>query len=184
MKIIKLSLSVFAGLTASYLMGQDSNVATHSLDISIPEVALVDIEGGASISYDLTANEAGNALASESSDSDLWLNYTSVVASGATNKITVQIDALVPGVEIGLDVAAYSGTSGEGIMGTAPGTTITLGTEAVDIITGIGSCYTGNGNANGHQLTYDISLASGDFGNIVGGSADISRTVTYTIVGE
>ena len=78
-------ITVFVVLAASVnIYAQDDSDAAHSISINIPEVALLDLEGGSSIT--LTPDvptEAGEAFDfSAATDNSIWVNYSSIVASG------------------------------------------------------------------------------------------------------
>lgn len=164
----------------------DTDSDDHDVSIVIPNFAILDVEPEATTSITLTAeepDEAGTALNFANATSDvLWLNYSSIIATGNTRKVTVQLDQAVPdGLVLEVTAAAHAGTGG-GTIGT-PAATVTLGTAVANIVTGIGSCYTGDGNTNGHQLTYGLSASTASYGSIVS-TAGTSLTVTYTIVAE
>ncbi|MBN1822326.1 MAG: hypothetical protein JW833_16515, partial [Prolixibacteraceae bacterium] len=59
----------------------------------------------------------------------------------------------------------------------------TLSSSSQEVITGIGSSYTGNGSGNGHNLTYALELTSNDdYDELVQGNTSI--TVTYTLTDD
>ncbi|MGC5743367.1 hypothetical protein [Chryseobacterium sp. NFX27] len=189
MKKSTLSLAVCfitAGIFGN-VQAQDTNTDNHTITISIPEVALVDIEPAATknITLGFTApTEAGNPITPTTSDNTLWLNYSSIKSvADPTRNVSVKVNALIPGIDINVTAAAATG-SGSGTLGTA---TAQLTLSAVDqtIVSGIGSAYTGNGANNGHNLTYALAAGSGPGG--VAAYADLEATastvatVTYTI---
>ena len=110
----------------------------------------------------------------------LWLNYSSIVANETkTRKVTVQIsEGTVPsGVE--LKVSAAEAIGGVGSVGSSVGE-VTLTNSPKDLVMGIGSCYTGEGAARGHKLTYAFTFQPADFNKVLFTSS-IPITVTYTI---
>ena len=168
--------------SAINVFAQDSDHGAHSVSINIPQVALLDLEGGSSITLAPTApTEAGDALSfASATDNSIWVNYSSIIASGKTRTVNAAITSgTVPtGLLLKVTAGSYAG-SGKGTLGTA-GSQVTLSTTAQNIITGIGSCYTGNGASNGHNLTYTLELGSTDnYNQLV--QANTSITVTYTI---
>lgn len=177
-------VQVFVLLTISFhVFAQDTNEASHSVTVNIPELALLDLEGGTSVTLTPTVpSEAGDAFDfSTSANSNVWLNYSSIVATGKTRSVTAAITSgsIPAGLVLKLTAAGYAGTGGDGTMGTSAGQ-ITLSGTAQDIITGIESCYTGDGPGNGHQLTYRLELSSpDDYYRLVEGSTTL--TVTYTL---
>jgi hypothetical protein len=179
----KLLLITFAIiLTTTYLFAQDTNQGSHSISINIPEVAILDVEGGASIT--LTPSlpiEAGLPLDfSTATNNTLWVNYSSIVASGKARTVSAAITTgtLPTGLTLKVTAGVYAGT-GKGTFGT-PTSQVTLSATGQSVITGIGSSYTANGVSNGHNLTYALGLLSVDnYNNLI--FANTSITVTYTI---
>ncbi|WP_333596974.1 hypothetical protein [Chryseobacterium flavum] len=189
MKKLNLSTAMllFAVAGSGNLSAQDTNTDNHTITISIPEVALVDIEPAATknITLGFTApTEAGNPIIPSAANTALWLNYSSIKStSDPTRNVSVKLNALIPGIDINVTAAAATG-SGGGTLGT-PAAQLTLSAADQTIISGIGSAYTGNGANNGHNLTYALAAGSGPGG--VASYADLEATastvatVIYTI---
>ena len=177
--VITLTGLIFA---SANVFAQDNNNDSHNISINIPEVALLDLEGGSSITLAPTApTEAGDALDfSNATDNSTWVNYSSIVPSGTTRDVTAAITSgTVPsGLVLKVTAGSYSG-SGKGTTGTSAGQ-VTLSSTAQNVISGIGSSYTGDGQDNGHNLSYVLELTSADdYGQLVKDNTSI--TVTYTI---
>jgi len=182
-KVFYSTLACLAICTGAY--AQDGATATHTIGLTVPEFAIIDLESATSnnISFTLLAPaEAGNPMTvpTINTNSSIWLNYSTIVS--AAKKITVSLGSTsLDGVTISLLAGAASATGG-GDKGD-PGSLLTLDGTTQDLITGIGSSYTGNGINNGHQLTYTIALNKlgvqgyEDYVPSTTGSA----TVTYTI---
>jgi hypothetical protein len=180
-------LSLAAFTICSQVNAQDTNTDNHTLTISVPEVALVDIEPAATknITLGFTApTEAGNPIVPNAANSTLWLNYSSIKSvADPTRNVSVKMNAIIPGIDIHLTAAAATG-SGGGTLGT-PSAQLTLSAADQTIVSGIGSAFTGNGANNGHNLTYALAAGSGPGG--VATYADLQATattvatVTYTI---
>ncbi len=148
----------------------------YNVSLTLPQVALMDIEQATSISLNPTKpTEAGSRLANPANNTTKWLNYTSAVASGGSRTISASINQTVPGIDIKLQAASASG-SGGGTLGT-PSSQVTLSTVPTTIISGIGGAYTGNGVGNGHQLTF--SAVPNNYTNL--NASNNTVTVTYTI---
>jgi len=179
-KVRVLFLAVAFGITST-AFGQDDNDADHNIVISIPEVALLDVEGGTSINLGGTApTEAGDPITFGSTDNSLWINYSSIIGSTTEPSRAVSVAVSSGTLPGGLDLKVQAGNdagSGDGTVGT-PSAQLTLSSTGQSIITGIGSCYTGDGANNGHQLTYTLDLASG--GNYADLDFDDATTVTVT----
>lgn len=181
-------VAFFLTLTSN---AQDTGTDTHTIGVKIPAIAILDIEGGtgspANIDIDFTeaaTKEAGTDMLTgpASSNTELWLNYSSIVASTLSNKVQVSIDALLDGMDIKVTAGTLSAT-GEGDRGGSAGE-VTLSTTDQDVVTSIGSCYTGDGTSSGRNLTYSIAPKTGDYGSIVANPTGHTITVTYTIVGD
>jgi hypothetical protein len=169
-------------LTATLNIFADDNKGVHSVSINIPEVALLDLEGGTSVSLSPSEpTEAGDAFNfATATDASTWVNYSSIVASGNTRSVTAEITTGSVPTGLLLKVTASSDAAkGKGTMGT-PASQITLSNTPKNIITGIGSCYTGNGETSGSNLTYALELNSvDDYNELV--QANTSLTITYTL---
>jgi hypothetical protein len=162
------------GLGGGATNGNDNIEAAHGVEISIPTVALVDVEGvdgeagTINLTPDVTSLEAGNAVDfSDAKDNSLWLNYTSIIASDQDERnITTEIDGTLPaGVSLNLLAGGVS-----------------LTTNGQNLVTGIGSGYTESGYEKGHQLTYSLEMANESYAELTSGTYNL--TVTYTITGN
>ncbi|MCB0669706.1 MAG: hypothetical protein KDC80_27965, partial [Saprospiraceae bacterium] len=131
---------------------------------------------------------AGNALDFfEEQNSDLWINYSSIVGSKTepSRDITAQITSgnVPEGLVLSVQASKDAGM-GDGEMGRAK-EMIRLDDHVQEIITGVGSAYTGNGPSRGHQLTYVLSLdkKEGSYAKI---DFDQSNTlaITYTLTDQ
>lgn len=177
--------------------GNDKNEASHNVGITIPTVALVDVEGAngqagtINLIPDISRLEAGEAVDfSSATDNSLWLNYTSIVRGNNGNgqghgnagkrEITVELDDeknLPAGVSLVL--SAGSVTTGKGKKGEVAASEIVISGKAQNVITGIGSCYTESGNGKGHQLTYTLDMDNNSYEELVADSYEVE--ITYTI---
>ena len=178
MKKSLLVLAIAAFALTQTASAQDGLTANHAVSYTVPKVALVDVEGGSSIGLALVApSEAGLGMVTSATNSALWLNYSSTTAPTLTNTISVKADVLLPGMALKVLAASVAG-SGDGATGT-PTSIVTLTTSDQNIVNTIGTCYTGDGTSNGHNLTY--SLATTDYSLIKYTATPTVVTVTYTI---
>ena len=177
--IVAIGFLVFLGSKAS---AQDTQTDNHTITVVVPNVALLDLEATtrnfSATFVQPTPLEAGDRLTNPANNTDLWLNYSSIVAaSGITSRrVQAKVSALVPGVDIAVTAGAAS--TGGGTRGT--GSTITLTATDQNLVTAIGSAFTGSGISNGHQLTYAFTALDANYGNLRTASPVI--TVTYTLV--
>ncbi|MBN7817699.1 hypothetical protein [Algoriphagus pacificus] len=184
----------------------DTNIASHQLDVNVPEVALLDIfdantgfEAGA-IMMDMTNvtlagvnGEAGLYAFQDISYGNLFLNYTSVTGIlGSGFDVTRQIDVMFePGStfpsnldlritpEVPLIIANGGTADSAGSItpgGVALGATTAIGTNAL-LVNSIESVYTGDQNY-GVKLTYTLEQN----GNFAGYKAGVyNATIRYTL---
>lgn len=176
------TLGVVFALNAN---AQDNGNDDHTVSISIPEVAILDLEGSTSVSLSVDApTEAGEAVDfSNAKDSSVWINYSSIVGTSETSRnVSAQIsNNSVPNGMLLKVTAASDAGNGDGTMGTSAGT-VTLTSANQTVISGIGSCYTGDGANNGHNLAYSLELdpTAGSYADI-NFDQDVTLTITYTI---
>ena len=186
-KLFTSTLSVFFCLTLSInLMAQDDGNDAHNVTINVPEVAILDIEPAASTAITLAPEkptEAGLALDfTNATNDELWLNYSSIIGSTteSSRNISVVIQSgTVPGGMVLKVTADVDAGNGDGTVGTSAGE-ITLSGSAQNIITGIGSCYTGHPENNGHQLTYVLELDAGNYSALDFDDSNV-LSIVYTI---
>jgi len=113
-----------------------------------------------------------------------WSPFFTIIGSSSepTRKVTVAITTgTVPdGMLLKVAAAADAG-QGDGTVGTPQGT-LTLSSTAQDLITGIGSCYTGSPENKGHNLTYTLELnsAQGSYAEL-DFNAQVAVEITYTL---
>jgi len=209
LKNLKIAFSISLIATSVNLFAQDNNdtdVASHQLDVNVPEVALLDlfdantgVEVGP-IMFDMTNvtlngtnAEAGLYAFQDVSYGNMFLNYTSVTGqSGSGFDVSRQIDVqLEPGSTFpsSLDlritpeapvIIANGGTANSaGIVtpgGVALGASTPIGTDAL-LVNSIESVYTGDENY-GVKLTYTLEQ-NGNFANYQAGL--YQATIRYTI---
>ncbi|MDO9510277.1 MAG: hypothetical protein Q7J34_00835 [Bacteroidales bacterium] len=167
----------------SVLLNAQSNKDSHSLGLSIPEIALLDIEpsGGNSVTMAFPFNgiDAGQSIIQSVDNSDSWINITSIVQATKTRKVTVEMNGDLPdGTFLKVSAKDYSG-KGEGTHGQVI-SQIILSNEPQDLIANIGSCYTGNGIGNGYNLHYSWQQNSIQYNQLKDQTSYVS--VIYTLV--
>lgn len=181
-RISQLSAFVLGLLFISQANAQDSNTDNHQITVVVPTVALLDLETAANKNFTAsfvqpTPLEAGQKIDAPANNTDLWINYSSIISTTVTSrKVEVKASALVPGVTI--TVVAGASSTGQGTLGT-PAAAVTLTTADQSLITGIGSAYTGTGASNGHNLTYTFTAPDGTYADLLADSTPI--TITYTL---
>lgn len=140
---------------------QNNNITNLSIDI--PEVALLSLKSLSSGVVNLAPqapDEAGMALNfSLAHSNDIWINYSSILNSNnhTNRQLNAMIDGEIPdGLQLKL-IASSDAGYGKGQVGIPTGE-ITLSSTKQEIISGIGSCYTGVGLNKGHLLTYYLEM--------------------------
>ncbi|MDP3358843.1 MAG: hypothetical protein Q8S41_05785 [Lutibacter sp.] len=188
MKLTKLFFAAVIVLSANAAFAQaDSKVATHLVTISIPEVALLDLEAASTtITLAGTApTEAGSPMTfgAAATNATIWMNYSSIVKGALVRKVTVAITngAVPDGLKLTV-LASAASADGAGTKGTAVAA-ITLTNTASDIVTGIGSTWTGDGVNKGRNLTYQLDYAgtATDYADLRFVDIAAPLTITYTL---
>ena len=177
---------LLASITVINANAADTNTASHNVGITVNDLALINIKKTGSGGVDITLNpaaptEAGSAISfTNAKNDDLWLNYSSIVASSdATRTITAKLDKNLPdGILLKL-TATTPNNKGKGTLGESVAQKATLTSGETTVINGIGSCYTGNGANAGSNLSYTVEVDPDKYATIL--SNDYSVTVTYTI---
>lgn len=177
-KIISPSiLFVAMFLFAPQLWAQD-NTGTNEITMGIPELQLLATTNS-TLNLELTTSTAGEAIQSGAQDSS-YVQVSSIVpTAGTTRTIEASYDAIPAGTELVVSASAPTNGNQGGTIGSGL-SNVSLSTTATDIITGIGSCYTGTASDDGYKLVYSWSAATGAYGDIVATSSQVA-TVTLTI---
>lgn len=165
--------------TRGMVSAQGKNTVEMPIKLSIPAISLIDFAGSDS-RITFTMGNGAEQIITPSTLNKTWINYSSIVNGNSTNTISVNLSSGNLPAEIGIkldvgeDAKAGAGTTGKPIG------KITLTPYPQEIITGIGSCFTGKGTQKGHHLIYswdwlppyDLDHSSVD---------NIEVSVTYTL---
>ena len=179
---------LLASITVINANAADTNTASHNVGITVNDLALINIKKTGSGGVDITLNpaaptEAGSAISfTNAKNDDLWLNYSSIVASSdATRTITAKLDKNLPdGILLKLTATTPDDKGkGKGTLGESVAQKATLTSGETTVINGIGSCYTGNGANAGSNLSYVVEVDPDKYATIF--SKAYTVTVTYTI---
>jgi len=167
------------GTIPLYSQTQDGSV---NVRFSVPEIAVVDIEpayNNIEFSVTASASPGGEPVVKQVSGESIWLNYSSAIrGNGNKRSINAQLAGsnIPDGISFFIEASAPSAL-GSANQGTSAGK-VKISEEPRPIITGIGSCFTGDGVNMGHELTYSVEIT--DF-NKVRSETDQVFTVVYTI---
>ena len=161
--------------------GGDSGSAKHGINIEIGAHALVGLSSTQAINLKPVApTKAGEGLDfSQASDESIYLQYSSINEEDEAKKVTVLMtDNLPEGVSVQLEVGNAEG--GKGQLGSPYNGKLILDGDATDLISEIGSCYTGTGATDGHKLKYTLIMSDdASYGNLI--VKKYVNEVTYTI---
>lgn len=161
----------------------DARAQSFTVGITMPPVALVDLVSSSSLNFTLSATaptEAGNAINTSSSNTFTSLILTSAVGPSVTRSIRGDvIGTLPPGIQLRLDVSAYSGSGagfagGNGVVTSSVYLTNSPNTRFIDNIKG---AYTGIAATDGFKLKYSLEVQT--YANIRSGTSVL--TVRYTM---
>lgn len=160
----------------------DTNATKLPVMLGIPAKANISL-AGKDLQLSLSSSQDEVTQRVTPREGSIWINYSSVVNPLSTNSIFVSLGlGNIPAeISIKLKIDPYQG-NGSGELGT-PTAPIILSTFPQPIITNIGSCYTGQGEGQGHKLTYSWQLATNyDPKLLILEELQIATDVIYTIV--
>lgn len=169
------------------LFGKGQNgQADHKINIEIPEVALLGLVSGESGGINLMAvapDEAGNPihLAEIQHNNGIWINYSSIIRTqNHRRKVVAVVQGEIP-AGLRLIVEATEASGGGGMLGKPVGRVYLTG-EPAEVISDIGSCYTGKGTNNGHLLSYHLEADDNaeDFANLARNQTTLNVVYTLT----
>lgn len=146
----------------------------HNVTVTLGAFGLIRLSDGSNITITIDQNDVATEGAQPSAETDAtqYLQYT--ICAAADQEITAGLDSDMPvGVTLAA-VAVVGGAAGAGDRGTADAGG-NLSSTAIDIVSSIGTCYTGTGATDGANVTYTATTD----GTVA--PASIVRTVTYTI---
>jgi len=167
-----LGMVILVGI-AGVATAQDT--ASHDVILQISEICVIDVAPAGSITLTLGTVTTGGDTPADATNNTKYLQYTSLVPSGETRRITAALDSgesAPAGTALRVQASGISGNEG------TPAGQITLTDSATDLVTGIGSCATGTGATDGAQLTYTFTVTDFSQLEVTAGS---TVTVTYTL---
>ncbi len=163
-----------------------SNQINHKINIGIPEVALLGLvsEDENHVTLNVSApDEAGNSIdfSTARPDNRIWINYSSINQNlQHSRKINAVIHGEIPaGVRLFVEASQATGR-GKGKLGKPVGK-VELSNQPAEVISDIGSCYTGKGISNGHLLAYILEADNSDSGITDLAQHQTSLQVVYTL---
>ena len=168
----------------SYLSIDAATSVYNSFNIVIPAYSMIRImTTPAPVSMTMTTSLAGASISSVS-NSNMYLQITSIVNPNKLRRITAKIsNSNIPvGTILKLASAPCSYPATQGNFGAVISPAITL-IKNVDltIIDGIGSCYTSNGTTDGYNLTFSWQPNGAQYNQLVGTGGPTNLTIMFTM---
>jgi len=179
--IIFLFVSVVLMPMSFSIFGVDTNIATNTISLDVPEIALLK-SNSTFISLSLLHREAGMSIETSKSDSTARLLISSVVTT-STRSVSARIT--FGNVPTGTNLLLSAINPNSHFVGSFGniGSPILLDATDKPIVSGIATCYSGTGSDDGYILRYTFAL---DPNPILYGSlrattnAQITVTLTLT----
>lgn len=158
------------------------STAGDNIALTVPSLALIGTNASTiSMSFQPVTN-AGARLAAVS-NSSLFLKISSLVPSGTFRKITVKLaSGTIPGgTQLTIAPSSCTVSNSGGTLGTAVTTPVVLSSADQNLITGIGSCYSGSGSSDGYNMTisWEIVNPATTYGQLV--SSSYNPVIAFTI---
>ncbi|GAP68345.1 hypothetical protein BA6E_10332 [Bacteroidales bacterium 6E] len=150
-------LMVMAGMAANA-----QTTASHEIRTVVPKVALVNVVSDHPAHAQSDASQPGTCLQNVrlngNQPSEYWINYTSVLdESRKPRKVVARLQNGLPkGVKLVMETWPASGSS-KGQTG-MPISRTEITEEPAEIITGIGTSFTGKGSSNGHLVRLSLEV--------------------------
>lgn len=168
--IVVAAALVILGLMSGVAMAADT--ANQNVTIQVNQVAKLKASNTTVTMTVGAPTDGGDDPAVTITNNTNTCGYTSVVATGNTRKLTGATDSDLSAKGMALTLLPAGVPSG---CGTAAASAVTLTTAGAELITGIGSCKTGNNNVT---LTYGLTIS--DVTKLTSGSTSVVVTLTLT----
>ena len=156
--IINLAILLIIALPA-FPQTESGNI---NVRFSIPEIAVMDVEpdyNNIEFSVAASANPGGEPVVEQISGESVWINYSSAIGrNGNKRSINAQLveNSLPEGISLYVEASSAS-PFGSANQGVSVGK-VKISGEPRPIITGIGSCFTGDGVNAGHEIRYFVEI--------------------------
>lgn len=183
-KLLLIIGMICIGMMMNINVFSQTNTSNQELTMGIPEVLLINAVNASgatgAVSLDLVAGAAGTAIAGGTGTS--YAVVSSIVATGQTRIINASVTGVPTGTSLSLTTAVPTSGNGAGVFGTGTtGVALVNSAGAANIVTGVGSCYTGVAAEDGYILNWIWDAALGDYGTIVSVTG-ATATVVLTIM--
>lgn len=153
--------------------------AYSNFTITVNELCYARIYPAGTIYLGLLASRAGTSMDTKTSSST-YFQMTSIVPSNQTLKVTANVTGTIPaGTKLQLTVNPC--TTGAGARGNVSSTVTLVSNSPKDIITNIGSCYTGTTTTSGYNLYYSWGIDPANQA-LLKATPTVTATITYTVL--
>jgi hypothetical protein len=149
-----------------------------SFTITVNEVCYARIYPAGTIYLGLLASRAGTSMDTKT-NSSTYFQMTSIVPSNQTLKVSANVSGTIPaGTKLQLTVSSC--TTGDGARGNVSSAVTLVSNSPKDIITNIGSCYTGTTATSGYNLYYTWGVDPNNMA-LLKATPTVTITITYTV---
>lgn len=181
-KLFVLGVFLTMNMCIATIFAQDpTNTATNVVSLGMPEVYLL-ASNSPTVNLTLTPQTAGNAVVSSVSDSTARILISSVIAESQPRTMTAAISN--GSVPAGTTLKLVARTPNSNFIGTAGtfASEITLSSTNQNLITGIGTCYSGTSADDGYKMRYTYGLPTSTSAyDQIRASGGTSITITFTL---
>jgi len=134
---------------------RSATTVTSAVSVALSSFCLLGVTSSA-VTLTISNPATPGAVPSNAASSSTYAQYSSIVATGVTRRITAAWavgNSAPTGCTLKLLATPASG------MGATAGQ-ITVSSTAQNIVTGIGGCATGTGSTNGAQMAYTLAVTT------------------------
>lgn len=156
------------------------------LTMGIPEVLLINAVNPSgvtgAVTLELTTTVAGTAISGGTGTS--YVQLSSIVTSAQTRLMTASVTGVPAGTTLEVTTSVPENANYAGTVGTGT-SSVELTGDAANIVTGIGSCYTGTAGGDGYQLDFNWDAGvAGSYGTIFATGATTATVVLTLSAGQ
>lgn len=179
--VIMLIGTLLSGKIKAQSIASAASTAGDNIALSISSQVLLGMNA-TSISISMTTIRAGATLSSVSNH-DIYLKISSLVPIGTSRRLTVRIigGSIPAGTKLSLYSDPCTIANSGGALGNVVSTPVTLSNVDQNLITGIGTSYTGSATSDGYRMnfTWSVNTQASNYGQIVSGT--YNPVVAFTI---
>ena len=146
---------LFNAAISTFCYGQDSKVATQSVDLQVAGSALLAVSGPAVHLILAGAVEAGDAIQESAENQETRLRISSLVTDGESRSITAKISEALVGTTLGVELKEPNGNfvNPENRGSLTGQKTLSNETDAT-LAEGIKTCWSGKTEGDGYVIRY------------------------------